>query len=377
MKIRNIAFVICVLLAMAVSAFTEDAVWKTAYIKRGFVGNYNANWADGVGATTRVRVPLQFDGSKVKIYVRGCYDAETELTKMALVKGVDDNGKITGDVYPVLFAGVAGLKLEKGHKTATSDEAVIPITKGTWYIENIFSSQFYPYAYEVDRGFCEAGDNFTKETLAKQVTSYTGIAYRVDVLTTDKRGTILCYGDSITAGYNSTPNTGNRYPDLMGKLLDLPTLNLGQNGDLVQYSGNVPGQAMLPGVDTVIYMMGINDIIGNGAVKSVKAYSDVVSGIIAGCHATKQKIYIGTIPPASGYAAFDKDPAKEILRKDINEWIRKVNSADGVIDFDTALTDPEIAGKMKAEYQSDWLHPNDKGYQKMAEEAAKVLKTAN
>jgi lysophospholipase L1-like esterase len=28
---------------------------------------------------------------------------------------------------------------------------------------------------------------------------------------------------------------------------------------------------------------------------------------------------------------------------------------------------------MKAEYQSDWLHPSDAGYQKMAETAAALL----
>jgi len=32
---------------------------------------------------------------------------------------------------------------------------------------------------------------------------------------------------------------------------------------------------------------------------------------------------------------------------------------------------------MKAEYQSDKLHPNDKGYQKMAETAAKMFKIDN
>jgi lysophospholipase L1-like esterase len=376
MKLRFVGIIIvfCILMVMTTGIFAEDGAWKTTYFKRGFVGNYNANWGGGVGATLRMRAPMQFDGTKVKIFTRGCWDAESELTKMSLIKGVDNNGKITGDAYPVLFAGTASLKLEKGLKTADSEEITIPITKGIWYIQSIFSSQYYPYAYEVDHGFCEAGENFTKETLAKKVTTYAGIVYRIDVFTTDTRPTILCYGDSITAGYNSTPNTDNRYPAILGKLIDRPVLNLGQNGDLVQHSNGVPGAAnSLRGVDTVIYMMGINDIIGNGAINSVKTYSDTVKSIIGGCHASKKKIYIGTIPPAGGFVAFDKDPAKEILRKDINTWIRQINGADGVIDFDIALADPDDPSKMKTEYQSDKLHPNDKGYQKMAEIAAKVF----
>ena len=86
-----------------------------------------------------------------------------------------------------------------------------------------------------------------------------------------------------------------------------------------------------------------------------------------------KKIYIGTILPAGGNAKFDADSAKESLRKEINDWIRLGNDADGVIDFDAALADPANPTKLKAEYQSDWLHPNDAGYQKMAETAAKSL----
>ena len=41
--------------------------------------------------------------------------------------------------------------------------------------------------------------------------------------------------------------------------------------------------------------------------------------------------------------------------------------------LDAALADPASPIKIKAEYQSDWLHPSDAGYQKMAETAAKAL----
>ncbi len=370
----GIKLILCCIFLNVVAICAEEGSWKTAYYKRGYVGNYNANWGGGVGATIRMRTPLQFDGTKVKIYLQGCFDVDVELTKMALVKGDNDTGKITGDVYPILFAGAAGLKVEKGIKKNVSDEIEIPISKGTWYVEEMYASQYYPYAYEVDAGYCEAGDNFSKETLTKKLTARAGMVYRVDVFTTDTKPTILCFGDSITAGYNSTPNTDNRYPAILGKTLNQPVLNLGQNGDLALYAQALPGTAKsLPGVGTVIFMMGINDIIGNGAVKSVQKYSEIVKSIISGCHNNKQTIYIGTIPPAGGFSAFDKDPEKETLRKDINTWIKQITNADGIIDFDTALADPENLLKIKAEYQSDWLHPNDKGYQKMAETAAKVL----
>jgi lysophospholipase L1-like esterase len=76
------------------------------------------------------------------------------------------------------------------------------------------------------------------------------------------------------------------------------------------------------------------------------------------------------VPPAGGQREFDKKPEREELRQSINEWIRTGVAADGVIDFDEALCDPANRVKMRVEYQSDWIHPSDAGYQKMAETAA-------
>ena len=362
------------LLAMVGTSLAEEGAWKTAFVKRGVVGSYNCEWAGGLDATLRMRTPLQYDGTKVRVYVRGDRLKEVDLTRMALVRGADDLGKITGSPYPILFSGSARLTLEKGPESAVSDDMPIPVTRGTWYVEDQYSSPKYPYAYEVDQGFYEAGDKFAKETLEKTVTCRTGILNRVDVFTKDPRDSILCYGDSITHGHSSTPNTDRRYPSILGKLINRPVLNLGQNGDLALYGGGIPATTRdLLGVDTVIFLMGINDIVSGGKINSAKAYGDSVQQVIDGCKAQKKKCFIGTLLPAGGYAKFDAEPAKEALRREINAWIRQGNGADGVIDFDAALADPADPTKLKADCQADWLHPNDLGYQKMAEVAARKL----
>jgi len=369
-----IAWLLLALLATVTLSAADEGVWKTAFVKRGFVGAADAGWTGGLGATQRMRTPLQFGGTKVRVHVCGAFEHDVDLTKMALVKGADDRGRISGDLFPVLFSGRQDLKLPKGLKKAVSDDLSIPATPGTWYVQDQYASQRFPYAYEVDRGFCEAGDAFAKETLTKPLTCRTGVLYRVDVFTTDPRPTILCYGDSITHGYNSTPNTDRRYPAILGKLLDRPVLNLGQNGDLVSQAMSVPGTVKgLAGVDTVIFLMGINDIVSGGKVNSARAYGDIVRQVIAGCHHLERKLYIGTIPPAGGFAQFDAHPAMETLRKEINAWIAQGNGADGVIDFAAALADPANPAKLKADCQSDRLHPNDLGYQRMAEAAAQLL----
>jgi len=363
-----------VFLAMGSFAVAEEGAWKTAYVKRGFCGLSDANWSGGSNATHRMRTPLQFDGTKVRVFLRGNPQSDEILTKMALVKGADDFGKITGAPFPILFGGSEKLTLLKSVQTFVSDEMPVRITRGTWYVEDQYACQKFTYANEVDFGFCGAGDNFAKETMEKRVNFRVGSLYRVDVFTTDPRDSILCYGDSITHGAGSTPNTDHRYPAILGKLINRPVLNLGQNGDLALWGGGMPVTTRdLLGVDTVIFLMGINDILSGGKINSAQAYGDTVQKVIDGCKAQKKKIYIGTLLRAGGNATFDAHPAMETLRQEINAWIRKGNGADGVIDFDAALADPANPTRLKAEYQSDWLHPNDAGYQKMAETAARVL----
>lgn len=361
-------------LVLSASAFAQEGTWKTAYVKRGFVGMADSSWIGGPSTTIRMRTPLQYDGTKVRVYVRGGFEHETELSKMALIKGADDTGKITGTPFPILFKGTPGLKLEKGLKSAVSDEATIPITRGTWYVEDQYASAKFPYAYEIDKGYSDPGDAFVKESLAKSLSMRAGIVYRVDVFTTDPRASIVCYGDSITHGVGSTPNTGRSYPAILSKLLDRPVLNLGQNSDVAAQNAFCYNAAHeLSGADTLVFLMGINDIVLGSRVKTVKDYSDILQQIIANSHRLKLKIYIGTIPPAGGLAAFDKDPNKETMRRDFNTWIAQGHGADGVIDFSAALTDPADPRKLRADCQTDWIHPNDLGYQKMAETAAKVL----
>jgi len=367
------AFVLA-FLVMGSLAVAEEGAWKTAYVKRGFCGLSDANWSGGSNATHRMRTPLQFDGTKVRVFVKGNPQSEEVLAKMALVKGADDLGRITGAPFPILFGGSEKMTLSKSVQTAVSDEMPVKIIRGTWYVEDQYSSQKFTYANEVDFGFCEAGDNFAKETMEKKVNFRTSSLYRVDVFTTDPRDSILCYGDSITHGAGSTPNTDHRYPAILGKLINRPVLNLGQNGDLALWGGGVPITTReFLGVDTVIFLMGINDILSGGKINSAQAYAETVQKVIDGCKAQKKKIYIGTLLRAGGNVNFDAHPAMETLRREINAWIRQGNGADGVIDFDTALADPANPTRLKAEYQSDWLHPNDAGYQKMAETAALVL----
>jgi lysophospholipase L1-like esterase len=350
--------------------------WKTAYFKRGFVGKFQAGWAGGVDATIRTRIVLPFDGSQVRVVLAPMRDAETVVSKITLARGKEGEpaGVIEGAPLALNFAGAPKVTIAANGADAVSDAAEAPIRRGVWYLQQSYSSEKYLYAYSVDGYFRQPGDHHEAPKLEQLAAgAWPGNVYRVEVLTADTRPIVLCYGDSITAGYNSTPNAGKSYPEVLGRLTNLPTLNLGVNGDLIQQTAGVPALVhSCNGVETVIVLMGINDIIG-GNVKTTADYAQIASNLISNLKRDGKKVFWGTITPATGNKNFDASPEKETLRQSINAWIRQKSGADAVLDFDAALADPQNPARLKAEYQSDWLHPNDAGYQKMAEVAAKAF----
>ena len=57
----------------------------------------------------------------------------------------------------------------------------------------------------------------------------------------------------------------------------------------------------------------------------------------------------------------------EAIRSALNDFIRTSKVFDAVADFDAATRDPQSPKKIRAEFDpGDHLHPNDKGYEAMA-----------
>jgi lysophospholipase L1-like esterase len=52
----------------------------------------------------------------------------------------------------------------------------------------------------------------------------------------------------------------------------------------------------------------------------------------------------------------------------VNNWIRNSGEFDGVIDFDALLRNPDHPSRLLPRFSSeDYLHPNDAGYQAVAD----------
>ena len=204
---------------------------------------------------------------------------------------------------------------------------------------------------------------------------------RVEVVAPPTTGVIVALGDSITDGTRSTPNTNNRWPDLLARRLSQATgakmavLNAGIAGNRVLNDG--AGQNLLarfdrdvvvqPGVTHVIVLEGINDI-GQARANPIPSAADLIAAhrqIIQRARARGVKIYGATLTPFEGAGYWT--PEGEAKRAAVNEWIRTGKEYDGVIDFDLATRDPNQPAKFLAAYNSgDNLHPSDAGYQAMA-----------
>lgn len=216
----------------------------------------------------------------------------------------------------------------------------------------------------------------------------------VEVLARQGSRAVVTLGDSISEGFASTPNANARYPDalqrrLLGKFRGkrkMAVLNAGISGNRVLTDIFGPNAVARldrdvltqSGVSHVILLEGINDIgipdlspifgLPPEALRVVSA-DDIIAGmkqIIARAHARGLKIYGGTILPFETAIYFTE--AGEAKRQAVNLWIRTGGAFDAVIDFDAAIRDPADPRRMLPAFDSgDNLHPNDAGYQAMAD----------
>jgi lysophospholipase L1-like esterase len=209
---------------------------------------------------------------------------------------------------------------------------------------------------------------------------------RVEVDAAGTAGAIVAFGDSITDGTASGPDTNSRWPDVLARRLLAPPaplrmgiLNAGIGGNRVlseaAYGSGLNALARFeidvlsqPGATHVIVLEGINDI-GNARQNPTPTAEDLIAGhkqLIERGHARGLTMLGGTLPPFWG-AGYYTDVG-EAKRQALNEWIRTSKAYDGVVDFDKVTRDPADPRKLLAAYDScDHLHPNSAGYNAMGE----------
>lgn len=279
-----------------------------------------------------------------------------------------------------------------------------PVKKGMTLTVSLYFADFTLMQSAVlvtgplSKGFFSLGDQTHADALPMDTTKTTNWFYflsNIELMTAEENHTVICYGDSITAG---------AWPDYL-------TLLARQNPDnhtafirratsgsrvLRQYecitydsyglkgTNRFPHEIPTTGADTVIIQQGINDIIHPVGIETnpfrpmsdlptVKELIDGYRYYIEEAKKLHLKVYMGTLLPIFGwrtYATFRDD-----LRNELNAWIRSAKEIDGCIDFDLALRGSENPSAFREGFDSgDHLHPSSKAYQAMAECAYEVLR---
>jgi lysophospholipase L1-like esterase len=210
----------------------------------------------------------------------------------------------------------------------------------------------------------------------------------IDVAAPADMGVIVAFGDSITDGATSTPDTDRSWPSQLALRLAAnkatakwAIVNEGISGNRLMNDGM--GVAALarfdrdvlsqPGVKCVIVMLGINDI-GFASLPGVATADQVTAEeliaahkqLIARAHIRGIRMIGATLTPFSGATYYSEQG--ESKREAVNDWIRTSHAYDAVIDFDAAVRDPENPKQIRASFNiRDHLHPNDDGYKAMAD----------
>lgn len=242
-------------------------------------------------------------------------------------------------------------------------------------------------------GYIFAGDqmNAADPTVAETTTARLLVA-GVLVDAPDAKGTVVIMGDSITDGAGATLDGESRWPDYLAARAaphGIAVANAGISGArllsdgmgsnaLARIDRDVLAQ---PNVRTLVLMLGINDIAWPGTPFEPHAPAATFETMVAGYRAIVARAHAGGVRvigttltpfadalPGTPLAATYYSPAKDALRRRINEWMRTAGTFDAVVDHDRILADPDAPGHLAQAYDSgDHLHPGDAGNKAMAD----------
>ncbi len=210
----------------------------------------------------------------------------------------------------------------------------------------------------------------------------------VEVVAPEAAAAIVAFGDSITDGARSTPDTNHSWPALLAARLaankataNIAVVNEGIGGNrlltdanglagvnaLARFDRDVLGH---PSVKWLMILEGINDIgsLANPTANFPVTSDDliwVLKEMVARAHAEGIKVIGCTLTPYGG-AGYAREEG-EAMRAAVNDWIRNSGTFDAVVDFEVATRDSGDPKKFKAEFDpGDHLHPNNAGYEAMA-----------
>jgi len=340
--------------------------------------------------TVRMIVRTSIGGARVRIKLSNALDSQAVAVGAAHIAIRSKDSEIaSGSDRPLSFSGKPGCTVGPG-MVILSDPLDFKVPK----LGDIAVSLYFPgptgppTAHNgLHTSYVSKEGDFSGQSSIPDATttqSYYWLS-SIDVLAAPEVSLVVALGDSITESFRSTPDTNRSWPALLSARFasnkgtaNLAVGNMGMGGNRVLRDGT--GASALArfdrevlsqsGVKWLIVLEGINDIgrVGTNPAESPSA-EDLIGAyrqIIERAHTFGIKIVGGTLPPYGG--ANSSRESGEAVREAVNNWIRTSGAYDGVIDFEAATRDPDDPKRLPPECDpGDHLHPNDAGYQAMAD----------
>ncbi len=343
--------------------------------------------ADLTNVTVRQIVRVSEGGRRIRLRLSNEGGADTlVLGAVHVGEAGADGAVVSGTDHVVTFDGKAGVSIP-----ASAPVLSDPVDLPTKPLDKLYISIHVPGVvparaprslFQYVAG--ESGDFTAAATLPQarleRIPAYVTL---VEVQPSAPTGVLVTLGDSITEGAASTANAFRSWPDHLAERLvghHWAVVNAGISGNrLLRYGAGPNALARLdrdvlsvPGVKAIILLEGINDIgrgftpAGSTEPVDAAALEAADKQIILRAHEHGVRVIGATLTPYEG-AAY-ASPAGEAVREELNNWIKTGGAFDAVIDFAPSVADPANPRTFAKQYNDrDHLHPNDAGYQAMAD----------
>ncbi len=357
----------------------------------------------GKNLTLRYPVKMLISGSALRITLDNfCGTEAVRITSAYVARSAGGSAVSEETVTALTFGGESSATIPAG-KRLRSDAVDFSVTSGETIAVSLYFADFTELRSAVhitgplSGGYFAVGDHAASPVLPMDESKKTNWVYflsDIEIAASHDSHAVICYGDSITA---------QAWPDyLMLRTLELSdgktsiirkaasgTRILRQYDNITYDSYGLKGDTRFPreclvsGADTVIIQHGINDIIHpvGEEVNPFRPWSDLptaeemIEGLRAYIRKAREyglKVYLGTLLPIEGWRTYAD--FRDELRCAVNDWMRTTDEADGCIDFDRAVCDPQHPAAFGEGFDSgDHLHPSQAAYKRMAEEVPEGL----
>jgi lysophospholipase L1-like esterase len=343
--------------------------------------------------TIRMIVHTSLGGRRVRIQLSNAYGKEPLAVGAAHIALRDkDSAIVPASDRALMFDGEASCTIPPG-ALMLSDPVDLDVPKLGDLVVSVYvpneTNQLTMHSVGLHTTYIVEGDATGHTSLPDATTSQSWYwLTQVEVLAPAGDGAIVAFGDSITDGATSTPDTDRSWPSFLAARLqanrrtsNLAVVNEGISGNrilhdlvgtnaLARFDRDVLSQ---PSVRWVIILESINDIgfpfrAGGSSADAVTA-DDLIAGLrqlIERAHEHGIKVMGCTLTPFEGAAYYSE--IGETEREAVNQWIRTGGAFDAVTDFDAVTRDSANAKQIRPDFNiRDHLHPNDAGYKAMAD----------